>query len=429
MKNFRLILALSLAMLLLGLPAFAQPGFSLKQARESSILPVNRCGQVARHQWAQQNIPSYQADRQAIEAHTRNWIAAQNGQRSASVYTIPVVVHIIHRTSQQNISDAQIQSQMDVLNNDFRRLNADKVNTPSEYQSIAADVGFEFCLAKIDPSGNPSTGITRTQTSVTEIGDGNYYTTSQGGKTAWPTTKYLNIWVCEIVSIGDLLGFASPPGTAGPNDDGVVIDYRFFGTMGTVAAPLDKGRTVTHEVGHYFNLEHIWGLWGGCGDDDIVTDTPDQDAENYGCPAGATSCGSKDMYMNYMDYTDDGCMNLFTNGQKARMIAALTGPRQGLLTTGACNVAAGTSDRLNLSQQVRVYPNPVRSQAFVKINMPSRENVELNVYNLLGQNMIHRNHNLQSETLTLNVSDLASGVYIVEVKAGKERFTQKIVKQ
>lgn len=284
--------------------------------------------------------PAYKAERDAIENFTANYIA-NNPKSTNAVITIPVVVHVVYNTTAENISDAQINSQMGVLNKDYRRTNADANQTPSGFQGIAADCEIEFCLATVDPSGNPTTGITRTQTSVQsfDIGADDVKFTNQGGINAWPRNKYLNIWVCDLG--GGLLGYATPPG--GPaSTDGVVIGYRYFGTTGTATSPYNKGRTATHEIGHWLNLEHIWGDDGGsCGGSDNVADTPNQGQENYGCPSfpetdNCTPNSPGVMFMNYMDYTDDGCMNLFTTGQKNRMIAALNGPRASILTSDVC---------------------------------------------------------------------------------------------
>ncbi|MCB0624470.1 MAG: zinc metalloprotease, partial [Saprospiraceae bacterium] len=177
---------------------------------------------------------------------------------------------------------------------------------------------------------------TRTSTSVTAFSaNDNMKFNSSGGKDAWPAGSYLNIWVCDLS--GGLLGYAQFPG--GPaSTDGVVIDYAYFGTIGTATPPFHLGRTATHEVGHWLNLRHIWGD-GPCSVDDFVTDTPTSDAANYGCPIGHVSCSTTDMVQNYMDYTDDACMNLYTTGQKNRMRAVFDtgGARQSLLNSTACN--------------------------------------------------------------------------------------------
>ncbi|GIV38264.1 MAG: hypothetical protein KatS3mg033_0064 [Thermonema sp.] len=260
-----------------------------------------------------------------IERQTQRYVASFNQAEAATtVITIPVVVHVIYSNSNENISDAQIQSQIDVLNEDFRRLNADKVNTPAEFAPYAADVEIQFVLASTDPNGNPTNGITRKASSRTQWGtnDDMKYS-SKGGVDAWPTDKYLNIWVCNIG--GGILGYAQFPG--GPAaTDGVVISPQYFGRTGYVQAPFNKGRTTTHEVGHWLNLRHIWGD-GNCSVDDFVSDTPTAGGPNYGCPSyPSKSCQNNggwtsDQFMNYMDYVDDACMNMFSAGQKARMRA------------------------------------------------------------------------------------------------------------
>lgn len=267
-----------------------------------------------------------------IEQKTQDFIRGNQNQLRA-VITIPVVVHVIYNTTTQNISDAQIQSQITVLNQDFRRTNADQTTLWPQ----AADSEIQFCLANVDPNGLSTTGITRTQTSVTSFSTNDAMKFSaQGGKDAWNTSKYLNIWVCNIG--GGILGYAQFPGGGSASTDGVVIGFNYFGTTGTATAPFNKGRTATHEVGHWLNLRHIWGD-GPCGTDDFVTDTPESDAANYGCATGHVSCGTVDMVQNYMDYSDDACMNLFTAGQKARMQAlfATGGLRVGLLSSNGCS--------------------------------------------------------------------------------------------
>ena len=248
--------------------------------------------------------------------------------------TIPVVVHVVYNGSTQNISLSQIQSQMQVLNDDFRRLNGDANNVWPQ----AADSEIEFCLATVDPNGNATDGIVRKSTTRTSFGTNDAVKSAgSGGSNAWPADKYMNVWVCNIG--GGILGYAQFPG--GPaSTDGVVCDYRYFGTNGTAQAPFNLGRTMTHEVGHYLNLRHIWGD-GNCNADDFVSDTPNAGGANYGCATGNVSCNSTDMVQNYMDYSDDACMNLFTQGQKSRMQAALAGSRSGLGNSNACGTTGG----------------------------------------------------------------------------------------
>ncbi|WP_165864922.1 T9SS-dependent choice-of-anchor J family protein [Rufibacter latericius] len=253
------------------------------------------------------------------------------------VVTIPVVVHVVYNTDAQNISDAQIKSQIAVLNKDFRRLNTDTDKTPNAFKGVAADAEIEFCLAQRTPDGEPTTGITRTKTNNTtfKVDDAMKFAAS-GGKAAWNTSQYLNIWVVRFAASESVLGYSQFPNSGSPTTDGVVIDYRYFGTTGTVSKPFNLGRTTTHEVGHWLNLFHIWGD-EECGDDQI-SDTPTQEAENTGCPVfPSASCNNtSDMFMNFMDYTNDACMNLFTTGQKDVMQKAISTYRPGLLSSPGC---------------------------------------------------------------------------------------------
>ena len=301
-----------------------------------------RCGTVLYTDILKEKYSEYALAREEVNKQNNIGITANHKSISQSIITIPVVVHVVWNTNSENISDAQIFSQIDVLNADYRRTNVDASNTPSVWQSIAADSEIEFCLATIDPNGSSTTGITRTQTSQTSFSINNdaMKSTSNGGIDPWPQDDYLNIWVCDLT--GGILGYATPPSFFNNPDDGVVVGYKYFGSIGTVQSPYNKGRTATHEVGHWLNLDHIWGNGGNCGNDNI-SDTPTQD-KNYSCPSfphNVNGCGTNsngDMYMNYMDYTDDACMNMFTEGQKTRMLSAINQYRPNLLNHNICSV-------------------------------------------------------------------------------------------
>ena len=255
----------------------------------------------------------------------------QNGRLGADGVTviIPVVVHVIYSNSTQNISDAQIQSQIDVLNADFAALNSDYNNTPAEFQGLrSGDTKIQFEMATLDPNGNPTNGITRKSSSTTNWGTNDAMKSSaSGGVDPWPTGDYLNMWICNIG--GGILGYAQFPGGSA-STDGVVIGPNYFGSTNGgsgfyLSAPFDKGRTTTHEVGHWLNLRHIWGD-GACSATDYVDDTPSASGPNYGCPSNPkASCSSNDMHMNYMDYVDDVCMFMFSQGQEDRMRATFFG--------------------------------------------------------------------------------------------------------
>ena len=271
----------------------------------------------------------------------------QVASQSGGIIYIPVVVHVIHNGDpygvNENITDEQVASQITVMTQDFRRMSG----TPGfNTNSVGADVQIEFVLAKVDPNGNPTNGINRVNLcepswSTTDINS------TVKPATIWNPTQYMNMWSVNF-SNATLLGYAQFPdgsGLAGlnpsggsANTDGVVAGYRFFGSSdlasGNYAPPFDKGRTMTHEVGHYLGLRHIWGD-GNCSVDDFCADTPNAGAANTGCP-NTDSCpgGGVDMVENYMDYTDDSCMNIFTADQKTRMITVMNNsPRRASLKT------------------------------------------------------------------------------------------------
>lgn len=248
--------------------------------------------------------------------------------------TIPVVVHVLYDSDEDNIADEQIASQIEVLNEDYSGSNADLANVPEPFRDLVGTPGLTFVLADKDPAGNSSTGITRRHTDVTEFAiDDSMKSDDTGGTSPWDTTRYLNVWVCRLG--GGVLGYAQFPGGP-PNTDGVVILTSAFGRGGSAAAPFDQGRTATHEVGHYLNLSHIWGeaRVPTCDDSDYVDDTPNQWGPNYGKPSfPSPSCGNTphgDMFMNYMDYVDDEAMFMFTAEQVIRMQTALEFSRSGL---------------------------------------------------------------------------------------------------
>lgn len=296
------------------------------------------CSTMENLEYRIQQNPNLQRTMADIETFTQAKVAEmQNNRIDGNIITLPVVVHILYRNNTENISVAQIQSQLDVLNEDFRRTNPDADNSWSQ----AADTEIQFCLATVDPNGNATSGITRKSTTRQDWGTSDAMkSTATGGINPWNTSEYLNMWVVPQMTSGGrtILGYAQFPGGSAATD-GVVMAYNYFGRVGNVSAPFDGGRTTTHEVGHFLNLRHIWGD-SNCGND-FVNDTPTHQTSNSGCPAGRVSCGSVDMYQNYMDYSNDVCMNLFTQGQKNRMRAVLAagGFRRSLALSDKCGGA------------------------------------------------------------------------------------------
>lgn len=253
---------------------------------------------------------------------------------SDEIITIPVVIHVINYTPDPFvISDEKIHSQIDVLNKDFRKLNPDHLNTPNEFKHLVADIGIQFKLATVDPQGNATTGIIRSESTLIAgsgqdhgeaIEERKLYFTDKGGQDAWPNDRYLNIWIADSSNHSGNLGlpgYANPPGSD-PRIDGIVMDPRVFGTLEPLVAYNNLGRTATHEIGHWLNLIHIFAGQKNCESSDQVDDTPTQYESYSGRPTHPqTSCGSNDMFMNFMDYSADDAMIMFTKGQKERMRA------------------------------------------------------------------------------------------------------------
>src|SRR5258706_1591051 len=303
---------------------------------KSDAPKIRNCGTMEVHERPLRTVPDY-ADARA-DSETRAWRFATGRSLLArsGVTVIPVVVHVVHKTSAQDISDAQIHSQIDVLNRDYRKTNPDVASTPAAFAPLAADARVQFELATTDPNGAATNGIHRVATTTDAFSnDDKVKASATGGADPWPSDRYLNIWVCQLGN--NLLGYAQFPG--GPTDtDGVVILHSGFGSTGTAAAPFALGRTATHEVGHWLNLRHIWGDDGtGCNGSDFVNDTPNAAGPNYGAPAFPhVTCmngPSGDLFMNYMDYVDDAAMVMFTNDQVTRVQACLDADRASIGTT------------------------------------------------------------------------------------------------
>ncbi|MGZ3937424.1 MAG: M43 family zinc metalloprotease [Flavisolibacter sp.] len=354
-------------------------------------------------------------------------LARENGQQAPSVILIPVVVHVLYKTAAQNISDEQIKSQLDALNRDFRRKNADTVNTPARFKSVAADVQIEFQLATADPGGRATTGIIRKYTNT------NYWTTddkikfsSEGGDDAWDSRYYLNLWVGDLMT---LLGYSSLPGASAPKD-GVVINYTAFGTL-NISGPYNMGRTATHEVGHWLGLKHIWGD-SYCGDD-YVGDTPVQGNYTTGCPTTFIStCNNGplgDMYMNYMDFTNDACMNLFTTGQKERMLVLFKdgGPRNLLLSSTGLNKPWVTDSPLPSATTFKLYPNPTKGELVLDFQYDSDWIGNMvSIVNLNG--MTISKFLVTSKVQQVDVSKLPAGMYFIKAEKGSQKLRDKFIK-
>jgi len=279
---------------------------------------------MAAHMGLLERFPAFRAHQFLLERDTARRRTREVDLARLKLATIKVIVHVVYRVPAENISLAQITSQFKVLNRDYAATNADRAGVPAPWKGLVTDSRIRFKLAK----------VTRTATAKTSFTwDDGVKKASTGGIPPEQPDKYLNLWVCALG--GGLLGYAQFPG--GPaTTDGVVISYRAFGTTGAAQAPFNKGRTATHEIGHYLNLRHIWGDTEDCSGSDNVSDTPNCAGPNYGAPSFPTiSCNNGpngDMFMNYMDYVDDAAMFMFTAQQVLRMRAAIEGLRESLVT-------------------------------------------------------------------------------------------------
>ena len=371
----------------------------------------------------------------ANENNSVNEFQTLKTEEDNSIITIPIVVHVLFNNSSQNISDDEIQSQISRLNLDFRGNNADSLETSHPFYPYFADTKIKFCLASKNPFGGVTTGITRTYTNIEAFSysAGNIERLKQsqnGGIDNWDPKHYLNIWVCNL---GDgIYGFSSFPNQLAtqPNNDGVVINYRYFGND----VNINKGRTLVHEVGHWLGLRHLWGD-EFCGDDNIG-DTPPQENENTGCPSfpnkpnnNCMSDEKGEMYMNYMDYTNDACMRLFTPGQKSTMRQIIYNYRIGLATNDCENVLS--FHERNHFIRLKTYPNPVASILYIDFGVKVKNEINLMILNSDGHEVMKMNHNeiqINEKVLMMNIEDIPSGIYFLCLKTDNYISVKRLVK-
>ncbi|MEY2693013.1 MAG: hypothetical protein RIT03_1404 [Bacteroidota bacterium] len=401
-----------------------------------SLVAQRTCATNEKTQELINTVPGFAAHHEEMKSYLRNTTQENLFNKPNApqvVVTIPVVFHVLYKNATQNISDAQITSQLAVLNADYRKLNTDFNSVvPAAFRPLGADMEIAFCLATRTPTGAATTGITRKSVANSFSFDNNYYAAS--GEPAWDPTKYLNIWVGKFTD-NTLLGFAYLPDSAGANYDGLCISYTAFGTTGTATAPFNKGRTATHEIGHYFGLDHPWGADGSAcnsaANSDGVADTPATDNPYYNCPTfpdntnACTTTANGSMFMNYMDYVNDACMAFFTAGQKAIMQNTLAGPRLSLITSNnGCNPLA--LEDFEVINAIAVYPNPVHN--YFQITSPIVAVDEVELYNAMGQ--LVSTQKLLGTNAQVNVSELAIGTYYLRIyNQGAFVKSAKIVKQ
>ncbi|WP_162556029.1 M43 family zinc metalloprotease [Reichenbachiella versicolor] len=326
---------------------------------------------------------------------------------------INTVVHIVYNNEFQNISDSQVRSQIQVLNNDYSANNSDLKEVDMEFQGIIGNPRIQFQLASEDPFGEITTGIERHETTHGVFANSDIYSSKLGGADAWDTERYLNIWVTDLAP--GIVGFATTPITATSVEDGVVVDFTAFGLSGTVVKPYNLGRTTTHEVGHYLGLHHLWGT-GGCNTDDGIFDTPNQE-KKAGCGSESSSCGSTDMIQNYMNVADDECLLFFTEGQSQKMATVLENYRNNIWSFSDSPV---TSVNDSPSFETKIYPNPTKDGTLI---ISSPNDTFINLFQINGQRIL----TLVNTKTPVSIKLPKEGVYLIKYGINNTHEIKRIV--
>ena len=377
----------------------------------------------------------------------KRYSSLKSKKEKDTIYTIQVVFHVVYNNTVQNLDDKYILSQLEELNACFRRKNADTIDTREIFLPVAADAGIEFELAKLDPFGNPTSGIVRKSSSLPTFGqfpinlsNADRVKEELYGSRVWDPDKYLNIWICDLSANGfdALLGYAYPPTNAEnwnsnsfstSNKQGVVVHYKVVGQDNPRSLSTGS-KTLIHEVGHYLGLRHIWGDGSrnqGCNVDDFMDDTPNSRAATNGCNIGQNSCINNpgdlpDMIENYMDYSDGVCQNMFTEQQVEQMRSNLTLFRSGIATVRY------PDPPVEPAKYTLIYPNPVVEDLTLTLSELDEEaNYQIEITNLLGQTVFKSNLEPLSTQILSGLGAL-KGMYICKVlKQGKEILSEKIV--
>jgi hypothetical protein len=389
-----------------------------------------KCASHTLYELAKQKDPSVaikEAEFEALQLLKKKDDIAAKGV----ILTIPIVFHIIHNGEPigtgNNVSDALVMYQLQRINEDFRKLNADTLSPGHAFYNDQADCEIEFCLTTIDENGVATTGITRHNYGADDFTKAQIDGTIKP-ETIWNRNNYINFWVVNIDDPNSpgVDGYGSFPNATSDTTDGVVVVPSSFGYINGT----DKSITATHELGHYFNLIHIWGD-ATCGDD-MVSDTPPAEQSNSGCPTFPHNVGSTcnpgangEMFMNYMDYSDAECTVMFTNGQKTRMLSAIATYRSGLTTSNGCQSTAGL-DALISDKSFNVYPNPSTGVFTIELNNATEEMTSIQIVNIMGEEVEVVN-NLSTNSYSVDLSNLTEGVYYARINAGKQIATKKIV--
>ena len=388
----------------------------------------NWCDVDRRYNFSADN-PVFQQFRERIHERER---LSQIENRSDKYF--PVVIHVVAIDPYQPVSLGQALNQLDVLNEDFAGKGKNIGKLLSAFSSLVADAGMHFCLASVDPDGQPTSGITFTHTDVnniaTQTGPGGriaIHYDQLGGKSGWDPSRYINIWVGEY---GDILGSASFPGMAQYSEEiGIIMDIEHFGSIGDAGQSgyFGRGHTLTHEMGHFFGLQHIWGSGVAytCDDSDDIDDTPNASGPYYGCPDGEQlSCDVSNMYHNFMDFTDDRCLAAFTHDQVSRMQATVAEYYPGIAVEGSCSSDAASFDIWFYDLQ---WAHDASSNKYIIYgNDEWTGKREIDVFSTDGKLVLSDVWDDQLSYL-LDLNGVGAGVYIVQISDNQKSNTRKIV--
>lgn len=336
------------------------------------------------------------------------------------ILTIRTVFHVVHSSEEQNISEEQIHSQLEILNLDYRKLNPNADQTLSPFENVAGDARIHFILASVDDDGLETSGITRTSTSHGPFGNNDLYQSSFGGIDPWDPQKYLNIWVADLPP--GLLGNASPPGST--EFDGVALDFMNVGNLGTAVEPYDRGRTATHEIGHWLGLGHLWGATGDCESDDGLEDTTNMTRTFGNCNTNQSTCGTTDMVQNFMNLEEDACLTFFTLDQINLMRSTLLNLRSGVITENTLVTALISQN--SPQNDLRAYPNPSHSGTFQLLLRSDKMVSELVVTDLAGRVILKYSH-LADGNYLVDLRGYPRGVYWLSLKTKNQIINQRII--
>lgn len=474
MKSIRILFALVLV-------AFSFSGFSqaILQSYSSGTNGNSAmhpsCGSYDLMKHKDRNAIGYlQQSNQLMEQISLMTNKQSKHAKSNNPYVIPVVFHIVHQDSTENLGDSVIHNQLQILNECFRRQNSDTSNTRIDFLNLVGDAQIEFVLATSDPNGNPTTGITRTATNIEHFGGilpygpgqnalisqwvndslfPNYYrlaSSSNGGIDPWDTTRYLNIWIGDLRIFEPLFnnfeelvyfGFATPPSNH-PNfppisflqEQGVFLHYVNLGNNNPNSFPapytvynglVNTGKTLVHEAGHYFGLRHIWGD-GDCTFDDYISDTPKADAASpYDCNLTINTCTDSingadlpNMVENYMDYSNGNCQNSFTIGQinLMRQVIDIYRPTLPLLTN---------LTEIEDLKGLKIYPNP--TNGIINLDFENISNASIRVFNTQGQ-LVFDQKSINKTNYQFKLNS-APGLYFIKVNSNGKEASFKLIKE